>query len=59
MMPTAFVLMVVIKAVEVPTQMNKWAAKETNGIVMEVLPSGSVDNTTRLVLTNALHFKGA
>jgi len=32
-MPTAFVLMVVMKAVEVPTQVNKWAAKETNGIV--------------------------
>jgi len=59
LMPTAFVLMVVMKAVEVPTQVNKWAAKETNGIVMEVLPSGSVDNTIRLVLTNALHFKVA
>ncbi|CAK7347610.1 unnamed protein product [Dovyalis caffra] len=47
------------KAVEVTNEVNTWAEKETNGLIKEVLPSGSVDSTTRLILTNALYFKGA
>lgn len=47
------------KAVEVTNEVNTWAENETNGLIKEVLPSGSVDRTTRLILTNALYFKGA
>ncbi|KAJ6679200.1 SERINE PROTEASE INHIBITOR SERPIN [Salix purpurea] len=47
------------KAVEVTNEVNTWAEKETTGLIKEVLPSGSVDRTTRLILTNALYFKGA
>lgn len=38
---------------------NSWAEKETNGLIKEVLPDGSVDSTTKLILANALYFKGA
>jgi serpin B len=47
------------KAVEVTNEVNKWAEKETNGLIKEVLPSGSVDASTRLIFANALYFKGA
>jgi len=33
--------------------------KITSGLIKEILPPGSVDHTTRLVLGNALYFKGA
>lgn len=47
------------KAVEVANEVNSWAEKETNGLVKELLPPGSVDSTTRLIFANALYFKGA
>ncbi|XAR64076.1 hypothetical protein NMG60_11024282 [Bertholletia excelsa] len=47
------------KAVEVTNEVNFWAEKETNGLIKQVLPSGSVDGSTRLIFTNALYFKGA
>ncbi|CAN1273819.1 At1g47710 [Linum perenne] len=47
------------KAAEVANGVNAWAEKKTNGIIKEVLPSGAVDNATRLVFANALYFKGA
>ncbi|KAA8528574.1 hypothetical protein F0562_035929 [Nyssa sinensis] len=47
------------KAVEVTNEVNLWAEKETNGLVKEVLPSGSVDSSSRLIFANALYFKGA
>ncbi|KAF7139148.1 hypothetical protein RHSIM_Rhsim07G0232500 [Rhododendron simsii] len=47
------------KAVEVTNEVNQWAEKETNGLIKEVLPSGSVDDLTRLIYANALYFKGA
>ncbi|KAJ9166177.1 hypothetical protein P3X46_020961 [Hevea brasiliensis] len=47
------------KAVEVTNEVNAWAEKETNGLIKEVLPSGSVDNATRLIFANALYFRGA
>ncbi|KAF8405128.1 hypothetical protein HHK36_010026 [Tetracentron sinense] len=47
------------KAVEVASEVNSWAEKETSGLIKEVLPSGSVDASTRLVFANALYFKGA
>ncbi|XP_010255122.1 PREDICTED: serpin-ZX [Nelumbo nucifera] len=47
------------KAVEVANEVNSWAEKATSGLINEVLPAGSVDNSTRLVFANALYFKGA
>ncbi|KAF7139550.1 hypothetical protein RHSIM_Rhsim07G0232400 [Rhododendron simsii] len=47
------------QAVEVANEVNKWAEKETNGLIKEVLPSSSVDALTRLIFANALYFKGA
>ncbi|KAK6160765.1 hypothetical protein DH2020_004146 [Rehmannia glutinosa] len=46
-------------AVEVTKEVNTWADKETNGLIKDILPSGSVDATTRLILANAVYFKGA
>ncbi|KAL6982836.1 hypothetical protein U1Q18_016229 [Sarracenia purpurea var. burkii] len=46
------------KAVEATNEVNSWAEKETNGLIKEVLPSGSVDSSTRLILANALYYKG-
>ena len=39
--------------------MNTWVEKVTSGTIEELLPPGSVDESTRLVLGNALYFKGA
>ncbi|KAE8796186.1 Serpin-ZX [Hordeum vulgare] len=47
------------KAPEVAGQVNSWVEKITTGLIKEILPAGSVDSTTRLVLGNALYFKGA
>ncbi|KAG5542202.1 hypothetical protein RHGRI_021911 [Rhododendron griersonianum] len=47
------------KADEVTNEVNQWAGKQTNGLIKEVLPSGSVDDSTRLIFANALYFKGA
>lgn len=47
------------KAVQVTQEINAWAEKETSGLIKEVLPMGSLDNSTRLVFANALYFKGA
>ncbi|RHN62394.1 putative Serpin family protein [Medicago truncatula] len=49
----------VLKAIEVTKEVNLWAEKETNGLIKELLPQGSVDNLTRLIFANALYFKGA
>ncbi|CAH9147196.1 unnamed protein product [Cuscuta epithymum] len=47
------------RAIEVANQVNSWVEKETGGLIKEILPAGAVDNTTRLILANALYFKGA
>ncbi|XP_022865508.1 serpin-ZX-like [Olea europaea var. sylvestris] len=47
------------KAVEITKEVNMWAEKETSGLIKEILPSGSVDNSTRLIFANAVYFKGA
>ena len=39
-------------------EINRWAAKETRGKINEVVGPGSVDATTRLVLVNAVYFRG-
>jgi serpin B len=37
---------------------NAWVEKETQDKIKDLLPQGSLDQTTRLVLTNAIYFKG-
>ncbi|VDO01307.1 unnamed protein product [Rodentolepis nana] len=37
---------------------NEWVEKETEKKIKELLPSDSIDNSTRLVLANAIYFKG-
>lgn len=37
---------------------NSWAEKETQGKIKDVLQPGDVDSFTRLVLANAIYFKG-
>ncbi|CAO2595713.1 Serpin B9 [Lemmus lemmus] len=37
---------------------NTWVSKQTEGEIPELLSGGSVDSETRLVLVNALYFKG-
>uniref|UniRef100_A0ACD5X9J4 Uncharacterized protein n=1 Tax=Avena sativa TaxID=4498 RepID=A0ACD5X9J4_AVESA len=44
---------------EAVAQVHSWVEKVTTGLIQDVLPQGSVDNNTALVLANALYFKGA
>jgi serpin B len=37
---------------------NDWVAKETRDKIKDLLPQGTVTRDTRLVLTNAIYFKG-
>lgn len=37
---------------------NEWVERQTNDRIRDLLPSGSLSNLTRLVLTNAVYFKG-
>lgn len=37
---------------------NQWVEKQTNDKIKDLLPAGSISSTTRLVLTNAIYFKG-
>ncbi len=39
-------------------RINDWVAKETNGKIKDLLAPGVVTRGTRLVLTNAVYFKG-
>ena len=39
------------------TTINDWVAQQTNNKIQDLLPQGSVDTYTRLVLTNAVYFK--
>ncbi|KAM3260753.1 hypothetical protein ACQJBY_051792 [Aegilops geniculata] len=47
------------KAAEVTAQVNSWVEKVTTGLIKDIVPTGSISNTTRLLLGNALYFKGA
>jgi serpin B len=37
---------------------NKWVAEKTQNKIPDILAEGAVDKSTRLVLTNAVYFKG-
>jgi len=37
---------------------NKWVAEKTNNKVTEIVPASAIDNLTRLILVNAVYFKG-
>ncbi|OGN23652.1 MAG: hypothetical protein A3A13_01720 [Candidatus Yanofskybacteria bacterium RIFCSPLOWO2_01_FULL_43_22] len=37
---------------------NKWVEEKTNNKITNLFPQGSLDSMTRLVLTNAIYFKG-
>ena len=37
-------------------RINSWVADETEGTIEELLPPGSIDDLTRLVLVNAIYF---
>ncbi|MEO6576571.1 MAG: serpin family protein [Polyangiaceae bacterium] len=39
-------------------KINNWIGATTKGKIKELLPAGSIDAQTRLVLTNAVYFKG-
>ncbi|PIA28259.1 hypothetical protein AQUCO_07200128v1 [Aquilegia coerulea] len=39
-------------------RVNKWAEESTNGLIKSILPDNSLSEWTRLVLANALYFKG-
>ncbi|KAM3929059.1 serpin B6-like isoform 2-T2 [Leptodactylus fuscus] len=46
------------KAEECRKEINSWVEEKTEGKIQDLLPSGSVDSLTRLVLVNAIYFKG-
>ena len=37
---------------------NKWIEQQTNNKITDMIPSGAIDSLTRLVITNAIYFKG-
>jgi serpin B len=39
-------------------QINRWVAERTKDKIQDLLPPGSVDASTRMVLANAIYFKG-
>lgn len=47
------------KASEAAAEVNTWAENATAGLIKDLLEPGSVDQNTRLVLSNALYFKGS
>lgn len=44
---------------DVRARINAWVAGQTNDRIKDLLPDGSVKGDSRLVLTNALYFKGS
>ncbi|KFO04593.1 Leukocyte elastase inhibitor [Balearica regulorum gibbericeps] len=43
---------------EARKEINQWVEEKTEGKIPDLLSEGSVDNMTRLVLVNAIYFKG-
>ncbi|KAL3617811.1 hypothetical protein CASFOL_038132 [Castilleja foliolosa] len=46
------------KAADIEQEVNTWAEKETSGLIKDILPSDTVDSSTRLIVANAVYFKG-
>lgn len=44
---------------EARDEINRWVEQQTEGKIEELLPPGILEAMTRLVLTNAIYFKGA
>ncbi|WP_049922365.1 serpin family protein [Halopiger djelfimassiliensis] len=44
---------------EARQEINEWVADRTNDRIEDLLPEGSIDSSTRLVLTNAVYFLAA
>nr|GEW16087.1 serine protease inhibitor (SERPIN) family protein [Tanacetum cinerariifolium] len=47
------------KAIEAVAEVNTWAEKQTTGLIKDILPVNAVTGVTRLVLANAVYFKGS
>jgi serpin B len=47
------------KSEESRRTINDWVLEQTQGIIDELVGRGAIDSSTRLVLTNAIYFKGA
>ena len=43
----------------VRVEINRWAEQQTNDRIKDLIPRGALDNHTRLVITNAVYFKGS
>jgi serpin B len=41
------------------TTINNWVSSQTNGKIKDLLPSGAIQDITRLVLTDAIYFNAA
>lgn len=46
------------KSEEARKTINTWVEDKTNDKIKDLIPSGSIDSMTRMVLTNAIYFKG-
>ncbi|KAL3632204.1 hypothetical protein CASFOL_025188 [Castilleja foliolosa] len=46
------------KAADARQEVNAWAEKKTRGLIKELLPPHAVISETRLILANAVYFKG-
>lgn len=46
-------------AAEARKQINQWVEEQTGGKILDLLPEGSLSEMTKLVLVNAIYFKGS
>ncbi|XP_016958552.1 antichymotrypsin-2 isoform X4 [Drosophila biarmipes] len=46
------------KNVEAAATINGWVEQRTNNLIKDLIPSSALDANSRLVLVNAIHFKG-